>query len=56
MIRWFVNLWKDFFVSIDELHKAGFTLPITGYPFEWYINPEWFEKKPSDSNDASEQK
>lgn len=56
MIRWLVNLWNDFFVAVDELGKAGFTLPMTGYPFDWYINPEWFEeKKPFDSDDASEQ-
>ena len=57
MIKWFVNLWKDFLVAIDELDKAGFTLPLNGYPFELYVNPELMTKKlPADSENASEQK
>ena len=57
MIKWFANLWKDFLVAIDELDKAGFTLPLNGYPFELYVNPELMTKKlPADSENASEQK
>lgn len=57
MIKWFVRLWEDFLVAIEELHKAGYTLPPNGYPFVTYINPEWMTKKlPADSENASEQK